>query len=289
MLVRSVPPGPAAAFVSGYSIEATRPKPAEIAAVAAIVGKGRQLFISSVPTQSLPELAVLAGEARRAGLEPVVHLSARRMTSKAELDDFVARLRGEADVRRVLVIAGDVDQAGPYADALDIIRGARLREAGIENIGISGYPEGHSRIDQDKIDAALPAKLSAAADAGLGVTIVSQFAFEAAPIVAWLKRLRAAGITAPVQIGLAGPTSFKSLLRYAKLCGVNASMRGMASGAAASLLGNVGPAEIVEELAAEAAGIGAIAPHYFSFGGFEKTAQYAHDLASRMSAIPAMT
>jgi methylenetetrahydrofolate reductase (NADPH) len=288
MLVRSVPPGPAAAFVSGYSIEATRPKPAEIAAVAAIVGKGRQLFISSVPTQSLPELAVLAGEARRAGLEPVVHLSARRMTSKAELDDFVARLRGDADVRRVLVIAGDVDQAGPYADALDIIRGARLREAGVENIGIGGYPEGHSRIDQDKIDAALPAKLSAAADAGLGVTIVSQFAFEAAPIIAWLKRLRAQGITTPVQIGLAGPTSFKSLLRYAKLCGVNASMRGMASGAAASLLGNVGPAEIVEELAAEAAGIGAIAPHYFSFGGFENTARYAHDLASRMSVSLAM-
>lgn len=280
--------GAAGTFAGGYSIEATRPKPAEIVAVAAMVGKGRQLFISSVPTQTLPDLAVLAGEARRAGLEPVVHLSARRMTSKAELDEFVARLRGEADVRRVLVIAGDVDQAGPYADALSVIRNGRLREAGIENIGISGYPEGHSRIDQDKIDAALPAKLAAAADAGLGVTIVSQFAFEAAPIIAWLKRLRAQGVTTPVQVGLAGPTSFKSLLRYAKLCGVNASMRGMASGAAASLLGNVGPEEIVKELAAEGPGIGPIAPHYFSFGGFENTARYARDLASQMSVSPAM-
>ena len=277
------------AFARDYTIEATRPKPAEIAAVAAIVGKRRQLFLSSVPTQTLPELAALAGEARRAGLEPVVHLSARRLTSTAELGDFLARLRGEADIRRVLVIAGDVDQAGPYADALDIIRDGKLREAGIENIGISGYPEGHSRIDQDKIDAALPAKLSAAAAAGLDVTIVSQFAFEAAPIVAWLKRLRAQGVTAPVQVGLAGPTSLKSLMRYAKLCGVNASMRGMASGAAAGLLGNVGPEKIVEELSAEAAAIGAIAPHYFSFGGFENTARYAHDLALRMEASHAMT
>ena len=170
MLVRSATTGQEAAFVSAYSIEATRPKQSEISAVAAMVGKGRQLFISSVPTQTLPELAVLAGEARRAGLEPVVHLSARRMTSKAELDEFIARLRGDADVRRVLVIAGDVDQAGPYADALSVIRNGRLREAGIENIGISGYPEGHSRIDQAKIDAALPAKLSAAADAGLLVS-----------------------------------------------------------------------------------------------------------------------
>ncbi|MDO8876533.1 MAG: methylenetetrahydrofolate reductase [Pseudolabrys sp.] len=280
---------PADRFARGYTIEATRPKPAEIAAVAAIVGRGRELYLSSVPTQALPDLAALAAETRRAGLEPVVHVGARRMTSKAELDDFLARLRGEGDVKTLLVIAGDVDQAGPYADALDVIRGGGLREAGFESIGISGYPEGHARIDQGKLDAALPAKLKAAADAGLGVHIVSQFSFEAAPIVAWLKRLREQGIAVPVRVGLAGPTSFKSLLRYAKLCGVNASMRGMASGAAAGLLGNVGPEKIVEELAANAAGLGAIAPHYFSFGGFENTARYAHDLALRMAPSHAMT
>lgn len=279
----------AAAFAHGYTIEATRPKAAEIAAVAAIVGSGREFYLSSVPTQTLPELADLAAQTRRAGLEPVVHLAARRLTSKAELDDFLARLRGEADVRRVLVIAGDVDQAGPYADALDVIRNGRLREAGIENIGISGYPEGHAHIAADKIDAALPAKLSASTDAGLRVHIVSQFAFDAAPILAWLKRLRARGVTAPVQIGMAGPTSLTALLRYAKRCGVNASMRGMATGAAAGLFGNVGPDKIVEALAAEAAGLGAIAPHYFSFGGVADTARYAHNMASRMAASHAMT
>jgi methylenetetrahydrofolate reductase (NADPH) len=279
----------AAVFAGGYTIEATRPKLAEIAAVAGIVGSGRQLYLSSVPTQTAPDLAALAGETRRAGLEPVVHLSARRLTSKAELDDFVARLRGEADVKRVLVIAGDVDQAGPYADALDVIRRGGLREAGIEGIGITGYPEGHVRIAQDKIDAALQAKLGAAADAGLSVHIVSQFAFDAAPILAWLKRIRAQGVAVPVQVGMAGPTSLTALLRYAKRCGVNASMRGMASGAAASLIGNVGPEKIVEDLAANAAGLGPIEPHYFSFGGVADTARYAHDMASRLSANHAMT
>ena len=281
--------GAAGAFASGYTIEATRPKPAEIAAVAAIVGSGRQFYLSSVPTQTLPDLAALAAEARRTGLEPVVHVAARRLTSKAELEDFIGRLRGDADVRRVLVIAGDVDQAGPYADALDVIRNGRLREAGIENIGISGYPEGHAHIAADKIDAALPAKLAAAAEAGLDVHIVSQFAFDAGPILSWLKRLRARGVTAPVHIGMAGPTSLTALLRYAKRCGVNASMRGMATGAAAGLFGNVGPDKIVEALAAEAADLGAIAPHYFSFGGVADTTRYAHNMAQRMAASPAMT
>lgn len=282
-------PDPRAVFARGYTIEATRPKPAEIAAVADIAGRGRQLYLSSVPTQTLPDLAGLAAEARRTGLEPVVHVAARRLTSHAELEDFLARLRGDADVRRVLVIAGDVEQAGPFSDALDVIRNGKLREAGIENIGISGYPEGHGHIAADKIDAALPAKLQAAAEAGLSVHIVSQFAFDAGPIVAWLKRLRARGVTAPVQVGMAGPTSLTSLLRYAKRCGVNASMRGMATGAAAGLFGNVGPDKIVEALAAEAADLGAIAPHYFSFGGVADTARYAHNMAERMAASPAMT
>ena len=53
---------------------------------------------------------------------------------------------GEADVRRLLVIGGDVDAPGPLPDALSVIQKGRLREAGIEEIGIGAYPEGHPRI-----------------------------------------------------------------------------------------------------------------------------------------------
>lgn len=289
MSVSSGPADRAAAFARGYTIEATWPKPVEIAAVADIAGRGRPLYLSSVPSQSQNQLATLAAETRRAGLEPVVHLSARRQASASELHDFVARLRGEADVRRVLVIAGDVAQAGPFADALDVIRRGKLREAGIEDIGITGYPDGHARISQDQIDAALPLKMAAAAESGLRVHVVSQFAFDAVPIIAWLKRLRARGVTVPVQVGMAGPTSLTSLLRYAKRCGVNASMRGMASGAAAGLIGNVGPDDIVMSLLNEPADLGAIAPHYFSFGGTEQTARYAHNMASRCTASHVVT
>ena len=64
----------------------------------------------------------------------------------------------------------------------------------------------------------------------------------------WLKRLRACGIAVPVKVGMAGPTSLTALLRYAKRCGVNASLRGLASGAGAGLIGNVGPDAIVAAL-----------------------------------------
>ena len=274
----------AAAIVGRYSIEATRPSVADIEAVAEHSGPARQLYLSAVPAQPLADLAGVAAQARRAGLEPVVHLPARRFTSRAELIEVLARLRGEADVRRLLVLAGEFDPPGPFADALAIVRDGALREAGIEEIGITGYPEGHPRIDTDRLATAMTDKIAAATEQGLRVHIVTQFAFAADPIVGWIRRVRESGVALPVRIGLAGPTSLTALLRYAKRCGVNASMRGLATGAAASLIGNVGPEKIVAELLEASAGLGDIKIHYFSFGGVGDTARYADRLATRLAA-----
>ena len=122
-----------------------------------------------------------------------------------------------------------------------MIQKGRLREAGIEEIGIAAYPEGHARIPPDRMEAALDQKIAAARAAGLQVHIVSQFSFSPEAVVGWLKRLRQCGIALPVKVGMAGPTSLTALLRYAKRCGVNASLRGLASGAGSGLIGNVGP------------------------------------------------
>ena len=76
------------------------------------------------------------------------------------------------------------------------------------------------------------------------------------------------------------------LLRYAKRCGVNASLRGLMSGAASGLVGqlagHVGPDRIMETLA-QADDLGDAAPHYFSFGGALDTARYA---CSRQDGLP---
>ena len=59
-----------------------------------------------------------------------------------QLQDLLAGLRGEADVRRLLVIGGDVDAAGPVRGCAGVIQKGGLRDAGIEEIGIGAYPEG---------------------------------------------------------------------------------------------------------------------------------------------------
>jgi len=266
-------------FARRYSIEVTRPNAAEVAAMAEILPQHTPVYFSAVPTITPDELVGAAAQLRKSGLEPVVHIAARRIAAADDLQKLLARLHGEADVRRLLVIGGEVDPPGPFADALAVIQKGRLREAGIEEIGIAGYPEGHPRIASDRLEAALDQKIAAARAAGLRVHIVSQFSFDPDAVVGWLRRVRRCGIALPVKVGMAGPTGLTALLRYAKRCGVNASLRGLASGAAGALIGNVGPDRILAALAA-ADSIGDASPHYFSFGGIVQTARYARDAAT---------
>jgi len=276
-----------ATFAQRFSIEATRPNAGEIAALAELLPAGTPVYFSAVPTITPQELIGGAALLRKSGLEPVIHIAARRVHSAAELADLLAGLRGDADVRRLLVIGGDVEPKGPFPDALAVIQKGRLRQAGIEEIGIGAYPEGHNRIPAGRLEAALDEKIATAAAHGLGVHIVSQFSFSPERILTWLRQLRACGIIKPVKVGMAGPTSLPALLRYAKRCGVDASLRGLMSGAAAGLIGNVGPDRIVEALSL-AGDLGDVAPHYFSFGGAVETARYACSTSRRAAGEHAM-
>ena len=268
-----------AVFTQRFSLEATRPTAAEIAALADIVPSATPIYFSAVPTITRQEIVAAAASLRKAGLEPVIHTAARRLASATDLQELLSRLRGEADVRRLLVIGGDVDAPGTFADALAVIQKGRLRETGIEEIGIGAYPEGHPRIPAGRLESALDEKIAAATAQGLRVHIVSQFSFSPERILGWLRRVRAGGIGQPIKIGMAGPTSMPALLRYAKRCGVAASLRGLVSGVASGLVGHVGPDRIIETLSS-ATDLGDVAPHYFSFGGTLETARYACEAAT---------
>ncbi len=270
-------------FAENFSLESTRPKPDEITALRGIAPRGMPIYITAIPGQSIAELAACAANVRNAGFEPVVHIAARRLANAEELKETLAAIRGEADARQLLVIGGDVDATGPFADALAVIQKGKLREAGIEEIGIGAYPEGHPKISNERLSASLDEKLAAGTAQGLKVNVVSQFSTSPETIVAWVKKLRASGINQPLRVGMAGPTSITALLRFAKRCGVKASIGGLVSGAAAALatnlIGNVGPDKIIEAVDTAGDGIGETYAHYFSFGGLVATGRYAADKA----------
>ena len=283
-----MPPPEREPFARRFSIEATRPSEAEIAALAATLPPGTAVYLSAVPSLGPAELVTAAARLRKAGLEPVAHIAARRLAGAGQLRELLKALRGEAGMRQLLVIGGDVEAGGPFTDALAVIQKGGLRDAGIEAVGIAAYPEGHSRIQAERLESALDEKIASATAQGLGVHIVSQFSFSPERVLAFLRQLRGCGIAVPVKVGMAGPTSVPALLRYARRCGVTASLRGLMTGAVSGLVGHVGPGRMIEALAAASgpgAALGDIAPHYFSFGGVVETACYACE-ASRLTQPP---
>ena len=100
-----------------------------------------------------------------------------------------------------------------------------LQKAGILRMAIGGFPEGNPNISDAVLEEALAAKVNFAHSAGLQLSIMTQFCFEAEPVVAWLHRVRAMGIDVPVRIGLAGPAGLVTLMRYAVHCGVGNSLK----------------------------------------------------------------
>jgi methylenetetrahydrofolate reductase (NADPH) len=202
-----------AAFMQGFSVEATRPLDADVAALA-VLKRGTRVYLSAVPNRPVDEALGAAIRLRAAGFEPVPHIAVRNFASIAALDDFLARLNGEAGVAHALVIAGDRAECGPLRRALDAIDGGILRRRGIRTIGIAGYPDGHPRIGEVELNRALGEKIVAAEATGLAVEIVTQFCFNAGAILDFVARVRTFGFEHPVRVGLAGPTSLAALLRY---------------------------------------------------------------------------
>jgi methylenetetrahydrofolate reductase (NADPH) len=85
-----------------------------------------------------------------------------------------------------------------------------------------------------------------------------------------------------VRIGLAGPTTLATLLRYARRCGVSASAQGLTrqGGLLKHLVGSAAPDGIIRALAdAPPSRVGAVAVHFFSFGGTAATARWAQATA----------
>jgi methylenetetrahydrofolate reductase (NADPH) len=270
-----------AAFTAGFSLEATRPKPADIEALKASAPAGTAVYLSAIPARPLAELIDAAKLVRAAGFEPVPHLPARSIASAEALDAMLAAATREAGVTRVLVIGGDTNpSAGPFHGAVEVIESGLLTRHGIGEIGIAGHPDGHPRIPDHQLERIVQAKIDAAQAIGLKVHIVTQFCFDAAPVLRWLDRLRELGVDVPVRVGLAGPTSLTALMGYARRCGVRASTGALArnAGFVKNMLGGTTPDAIVRALSA--ADLGDVAVHFFSFGGVPATARWAAAVAA---------
>ena len=241
---------------------------------------GTEVFLPWIPGADPTALMKAAAQLRRAGMLPVPHIAARQLESSAQLEQLAARLAGDSGVDRILLIGGDrAKPAGPYDSSLAVMQTEVFQKMGISRMAIAGFPEGNPNIPDSALEEALAAKVNFADNAGLELSIVTQFCFTAQPIVRWLQRIRAQGIANRVRVGLAGPATVATLVRYAVRCGIGNSLDVLREHPSfAKLLTEKGPEPIIRDLVAQAGAgnnpslpLGIAGLHFFVFGGFSKT------------------
>lgn len=268
-------------FIRGYSLEATTHDMDRVDSYPEFIPVGTCVYVAHIPGAEIDDVVEMAGRLRRQGYEPVPHIVPRRLRSETELTRALEQLR-EQGIDHVLVIAGDVPTPeGPYTCAMDILSTGLLDRYGIKTLGIPGHPEGNAVIKDKVLEAALDEKARFAADSTMDVHIVTQFGFDTTAIPAWEAAIRKRGITLPIHVGMAGPTTLKRLMDLSVRCGIGASLRMLTkrTSAVTNMLKVSGPDRIITAYA----GYLAANPdsrvkraHFFALGGVEKTAKWAN-------------
>jgi methylenetetrahydrofolate reductase (NADPH) len=252
--------------------------------VAALLPAGSCVYVPSLPGLPLARTLEAIAAIRAAGLDPVPHVSARRILNRDEFRDFLKRAAAEHGVHRVLLIGGDETRPkGPFADSIQILEERLLADCGVREIGVAGYPEGHPRIPLNAIESALARKLELAAAQSIGVYVLTQFSFAPARVVEYCAMLGRRWPSLPIYVGIAGPTDAAALARYAQRCGVSRSLRALRSlgTGIAQLVTNTDPRDHIVAIARytlsrEPSNV--VGVHLYTFGGAVRAAEWMSKL-----------
>lgn len=198
----------------------------------------------------------------------VPHIAARQVADAEHLRSLLARME-RAGLNEMLLIAGDaVDPSGPYRSSVELLAdllaagvqaagglaaGARGEAHGLERIGVAAYPDGHPRVPAEKLHEVLLAKQQMLNDAGIASYAVAQMCADASVVVDWLTAERAAGVTLPVSVGVAGAVSPAHARRIASAIRIDV----------AALL--VDAAQFIEQVSAVAEPLGITGFHVSTF------------------------
>lgn len=270
------------AFLKGFSIE-VMPRTAEkVESFRDILPEGTRVYIAHIDGTPIEDMVATAKRLNAEGFPVMPHFPARIIKDKATLLDWVARYKGEADVKQGLLLAGGVPQpVGDFHTSMQLLESGAFD--GFDRLHVAGHPEGNKDIDPDGSDRAVMEaarwKSAFAERTDAKMAMATQFCFEADPVIAWVDRLRAEGINLPVHIGVAGPAKLQTLIKFAIACGVGPSLRVLQKRAmdVTKLLLPYEPTEFVGALAAHKArnpDFGIEAVHFFPLGGIKTNATW---------------
>jgi methylenetetrahydrofolate reductase (NADPH) len=177
------------------------------------------ITITASPRRGMDATIQLAERFSRQGYKVVPHLSARLVRDASHLREILAAVN-EMGAHDVFVIAGDArEPAGQFPDSVSLLEAMMQAGHSLRDVGVSGYPESHSFIDDDMTIQAMWDKRR------IATYIVSNLCFDPRVVKKWVGRVRRRRVELPIHVGMAGVADPAKLLRISTRIGVVDSAR----------------------------------------------------------------
>ena len=250
--------------------------------VAAALPAGAPVTVTTSVRLGLDATLGLAEWLSSRGHEVAPHIAARLIRDRAHLVDVLARMRA-AGLRKVFVVGGDGPAVGEIADGLSLLRLLDGLGHSFDEIGVPSYPEGHPKIADDVLLHDLREKQRYAR------AMTTQMSFNPGAVASWIARIRAAGITPLIHLGVPGAVELRRLMTIAARIGVADSTRYLLKHR--SLLGHLMQRgsfgadaflrDLAPTLAAPAADVRAL--HVFTMNQVEQTVAWQRRMMEELS------
>ena len=207
------------------TLEVTPGGAAKVSDFSQILRAGCTVYVTFLQGSDFGDTMATVRRLKSEGYNPVPHFAARSIPSAQMLEESLAALQSEG-ITEGLLIGGGVDKpVGEFHASIDVLRAGLFEKYGFTKLGLAGHPEGSPDISDADCALAIQQKNDYAKESAMSLYLATQFVFEAAPVLAWEKKIREQGNMLPVYVGIPGIATIKTLMRHAQHCGVGPSMR----------------------------------------------------------------
>ena len=244
-----------------------------------LLSKENAIYVTYLPNEDSKRIIETSQKLSNEGFDVIPHLPARTIKDSSDLEKYIGDLSEKAGCDKILVIGGGGKQIGSISSSLDVLQTDLLSKYNYKEVGVAGHPEGNPDVPAIDIEKAIIDKNLFAKNADFKLYLATQFFFEASSFQDWEKKLNLLNNQLEIHAGIPGPATLKTLVGYAKSCGIGNSIRFLSK--QAMNITKLATTRTPDKLISDLADYKEINPssklrklHFYPFGGIEKTSEW---------------
>ncbi len=277
-------------LISNYTIETTPNVYSKIGVLSNLLLPKTHVYITYLPDEDINNIYITAKKIKEEGLIPIPHLPARTIENYKSLEKYMGNLAEEYGIKNILIIGGSGNQKGNISSSVEILKTGLIDKFKFANVGVAGHPDGNPDITKIELDKAIVEKNKIAENTNAKLYIVTQFFFNASSFIHWENHLKSLNNKLEIHAGIPGPANLKTLISFAKSCGVGNSIKFLTK--QAFNVTKIATTNVPDKLIYDLSSYKSLnfdsnlkKIHFYPFGGMKRTSGWANALINNQLSI----